>query len=324
MLNAFFVASEYALLTLRKSKIDYLIRKKTPGFKRVKKSVNNIFDILSATQLGTTVCSILIGWYGGTLVNIAFFSTSTIAILLTLGILTVIQVVMGELIPKSVAINKSTTISRIIIIPLNIFIFIFKPFIKLLQTIAEFILKILRLDRLNKHSQSDYTTGEIKIILEQSKKIGIIPLPQVDIISNTFQLNKITVKKLMIKIKKLTGFKQDHTIHHIYNKIIKKELTYNRFPIFSSNSKHIVGFIHISDIIRLKAKHNKNVRLYNTDSLRKVLYTSDAKKVDEMLIEMNKKRINIAVSQNKNKQDTGIITLSDIINYLIKTSSPKK
>ncbi len=327
-LNAFFVAAEYSLLTLRKTKIDQYVRQKVLGFYVVRKALNNLYLIISATQLGSTVCNIILGWYGEPLiekllyplikqipVQSTIFIDRSAAILITISLLAFVQMIFGEIIPKTLALQKSELISRLLILPLNLFTFLCAPVIFVINGISNLILKIIhQRPLLNQHT--DYSQDEIRVILDESIKNRIIPHHQARLLSNIFALQNTSVTKLMIDRNKLVCFYHDETLADIKKKIADSKNSYSRYPVYFSKNL-IVGFIHVSDILKFSENGNAHLKLNETHLIHEILYVSETFPVDSLLVNMREKGIHAAAIIDQGRELLGIITLTDIVQFLV-------
>ncbi len=327
-LNGFFVAAEYSLLTLRKTKIDQFVKQKILGYGPVRKALENLYLIISATQLGSTVCNILLGIFGEPIIEkpvilmLSYLRLQTnllldrsFAIVLTILLLSFIQMILGEIIPKTIALQKADFISRLLIIPLNLFVFVMLPFIFITNMVSSLFLRVLKLQPLSEQPM-DYSQEEIKIILKESGKNHLIPGHQARLLSNIFALQRIPVSKFMIPKTKLVCFSHMSTFAEIKKSIAQNKHTFNRYPVYFSKNV-IVGFINLSDILRFSENGNDKLRLNETPWIREILYVNNNTPTDKVLIMMREKNIHAAVVMNQEEGILGIVTITDIIEFLV-------
>jgi len=326
--NAFFVSIEYALLTLRKTKVDQYVRQKVFGFSIVRKALDNLYTIISVTQLGSTLCSILLGWFGEPMIEnillplIKLFPIQstivldkTLSVLLTIIILSFFQILFGEIIPKTISLQKADFISRVLILPLNFFTFLFFPFVFITNSLANIFLRLIHMRPFSKQP-IDYTQEEISIILEESMKNRIIPHHQARLLSNIFALQKTPIVKLLVDKNKLVCFNHQDTLGEIKKKIADTKDAYNRYPIYFSKNL-IVGFIHLSDVLRFPEDDKNHIKLGDTKLIREILYINETHPADKLLILMREKGIQAAVVMSQGQELLGIVTLTDIIEFLV-------
>lgn len=329
LFNAFFVAAEYSLLTVRKTKVDQYIKQNIFGFSIVRKALDHLYTVISVTQLGSTICSILLGLFGEPMVEGILFpilrmipiqSTLTIdrslAVFITIMLLSFLQMIFGEIIPKTIALQKSDVISRILILPLNLFTFIFGPLVFITNGVSNIFLRLLHLRPFSK-KPSDYSQDEIRIILDESMKNRILPHHQARLLSNIFALQRIPITKLMIEKNRLVCFFHDDTLGEIKKKIAENKHMYNRFPIYFTKNL-IIGFIHLSDIIRFQKNGDTHIKLNETQFIREILHVNESHPADKLLILMREKNIHAAAIMNQQQELLGVIALADIIEFLVK------
>ncbi len=330
LLNAFFVSAEYALLTLRKTKVDQYVRQKILGFSLVRSALDHLFTIISVTQLGSTICNLLLGWFGepmieGILLPLVksvhirqiLLVDRTVSIVMTVIILSFFQMIFGEIIPKTISLQKSDLISRLVIVPLNIFTFIFGPFVFIINSIANGFLKLIHLRPLSKRP-IDYTQEEIRIILDESLKNRILPHHQAKLLSNIFALQKTPLTKLMIPKNKLICFYHNDNLEDVKKKISENKSIYNRYPVFYSKNL-IIGFIHLSDLLRFADDHRARLKLNETNFVREILHVSETYPSDKLLVQMIEKGVHAATVTNQQDQELlGIVTYTDIVEFLIR------
>ena len=321
------MASEFALVTLRKTKVNELARKGDRNAKLLQTAQDRIDIYISATQLGITIASLLLGWIGesamaGLLVKILLFlpkeirviSSNSIAIILAFFLITFLQIVIGELVPKSIALQRTEKTARFIILPLAIFAHIFSPFVWFLNKSGNRIIRVFGLHAAS-DNQTFHSEEEIKMLLSQSGQQGIIPNEEIEIVQKVFQLGDISVKAVMIPRTEVLAFNVSLTIQEIVKKIAHNP--HSRFPVYEHSIDTIVGFIHVKDIYQEYIKNGGEQKIAQTRIVREVIIIPEIKKIDRVLQEMRRKRIHMAVVNDEYGRTDGIITLEDIIESLV-------
>ncbi len=328
VLNGFFVAAEYSLLSLRKTRIDEYIKQNIFGYKWVRKALDHMFSIISVTQLGSTLCSILIGLYGEPLIELTLipllvflpfpisetFIQST-SIFVTIILLSFLQMIFGEMMPKAVALQKSESVSRLLILPLHVFIFIFSPFILITNGVASFFLRLMHLQPESKEN-IDYSEEELKLIVKESRRSRTLPPHLAHLLTNILILQAMPLTKLMIPIERLVSFKHDETLESVKKRIAESRHSFNRYPVYFSKDL-IIGYIHISDIIRFSENGNAQKKLNETKLIRDILHVSDSYPADKLLVQMRSKGIHVAAVKSNDQGLLGVVTLADLIQYVV-------
>jgi len=326
--NAFFVAAEYSLLTLRKTKIDQYVRQRILGYGSVRNALDHLYSVISTTQLGSSICSILLGWIGEPMIEKVLYPliklipiqstilvNRSISVVITISLLSFLQMIFGEIIPKTIALQKSYAMSRIIILPLNFFNILFSPFIYVTHIFSNIFLKIIHMNPLSKQP-TDYTSEEIRTILNESMKNHSLPNHQGHLLTNIITLRRTPITKLMIEKNKLIYFNFGDNLESIKKKIADSKYYFNRYPVYFSKNL-IIGYIHISDILRFPEVGMKDIKLRETGLIRDILHVSDTYPADKLLIQMKQKGIHVAVVKTQEQELLGIVTLTDIIEYLV-------
>lgn len=327
-LNGYFVASEFSLVAVRKTRIDELAKKNGQA-KALQKALSDLDRYISATQLGITIASLALGWIGEPAIahflepffrflpqEAAVITSHTVAVTIAFTLITFLHIVLGELAPKSLALQRSETVALWIISPLIIFSNIFQPFIWLLNQSGQLVIRLFGI-----HSSDDdnaaHSEEEVKTILRQSSARGVIPQKEVEMVYNVFQFGDIPAKTVMIPRTEILAFSISTPLKDVLKKIIRD--THSRFPVYEDSIDNIIGFIHIKDIYRtsLKGKETLSTTLSKLDIVRKVINVPEVKKIDSVLQEMRRKRNHLVVVKDEFGGTAGIITLEDIIESLV-------
>lgn len=327
LLNGYFVASEFALVAVRRTRVDELARKGNVTAKMLQNALNNLDSYISATQLGITLASLALGWIGEPAIahileplftflpqKTALFTAHTVSVIIAFSIITFLHIVLGELAPKSVALQRSEATSLVIITPLVIFTKVFSPFIWVLNGAGQLVLKVLGLHAPTGH-QLVHSEEEIRMLLSQSALEGAISSKEVEMVYNVFQLGDTQVKFVMIPRTDILAFNIASSLKDVIKRIEKHP--HSRFPVFENTIDTIIGFVHVKDIYRELLKQGENMKLSQLNITRTIITVPEVKKIDGALQDMRKKRIHIAVINDEYGGTSGIITLEDIIESLV-------
>lgn len=326
-LNGFFVAAEYALVSVRKTRIDELVRKGNRTAKIVQFAIQHINNYISAIQLGITIVSLALGWIGEPALASLFIqlfmflphalaqlSAHTLAILVAFSVITYFHVVLGELAPKTMALQNAETFALLLIRPLDLFTKLFLPIIWLLNKSSQLILRLLHVNPANSE-KSVHSEEEIKSLLTQSGQSGVIPKDEVALVYNVFRLGDLTVKQIMLPRVDIVAFDMDTTLQNTIKRI--KRSRYSRFPVYKNTIDTIIGYIHIKDILKLDVGVNGDKTLAELDVIRDIIMVADSQKADDVLAEMQKEHVHVAVVADEYGGTEGIVTLEDIIERLV-------
>ena len=233
-----------------------------------------------------------------------------IAIPLAFALITVLHIVFGELAPKSIAIQKSEKTTLFIAYPLQFFYIVFRPFIWLLNGIANAILKIFGIDA--SHGSEAHSSDELKYLVKQGKEDGVIEEIDYAIINNAFDFSERIVKQIIVSRTNLISIDANNFNDAELERIIEEG--FSRIPCYEDNIDNIIGVVNIKDLlVRAKKKQSLIIK----EIMRPVLFVPASRKIGSLLKEFQLKHIQLAVVVNEYGGTQGIVTLEDIIEELV-------
>lgn len=315
-LNAFFVLSEFAIVKIRKSKLEELVRDKVPNAKIAYKISNSLDTYLSATQLGITLSSLALGWIGEPAVA-KFIEypiekimgendilVHTVSFAISFGFITLLHVVLGELVPKSIAIVKPEKATLLIAKPLHVFWVIFSPFIKIFDFLARSVLKMFNMKPAGE-SEIAHSEEEIKIIVAESLKGGVLDSVESEIIKNAVDFGETVAKEIMTPRKNMICLNKQKSYDENYKTVI--EARYTRFPYIDGSKDNVLGMVHIRDI--MQQGNNKDFNKI----VRKLIIVPENSSIAKILPMMNKEGLSAALVIDEYGGTAGFLTMEDII-----------
>jgi len=321
--NGFFVAAEFAIVKVRASQIELQAKSGSNAAKIAKNITENLDGYLAATQLGITLASLALGWVGERVMTEIvgnFFSFLGLDIstgwartgghVLAFAIITILHVVLGELAPKSIAIQKPVATTMRLAIPLRIFYYIFIPFIWVLNGFANFLLRLIGIQP--HPSEASHSSEELQYLLEKGKESGALNTSEHELIKNVFDFNERIVKNIMVPRTKIVGVEIDESGDEFIQTVTEEG--YSRIPIYEENIDQIVGIVHTKDILPILVK-DKDVVL--KDIMRKPYFIPETKKINDLLTEFQLKRIQMAIVLDEFGGTSGMVTLEDIVEELV-------
>ncbi|EPH10000.1 hypothetical protein HMPREF9309_00305 [Campylobacter ureolyticus ACS-301-V-Sch3b] len=319
LLNAFFVLSEFAIVKIRKSKLEELSKDGVKNAKMAYEITNSLDSYLSATQLGITISSLALGWIGEPAVamliekpmNSLFAANSTVihsvSFIISFTFITLLHVVLGELVPKSVAIATPEKSVLFIAKPLHAFWVIFKPFIAVFDFLARGILKLIGIMPAGENEIA-HSEEEIKIIVAESLKGGVLDSIETQIIKNAVDFSDTVAKEIMTPRKQMVCLNAQKSYEENYKKVIDSK--YTRFPYIDGSKDSVLGMIHIRDILQSDKKDFNKI-------VRKILIVPENSSIASILSMMNKERISAALVIDEYGGTSGLITMEDIIEEVL-------
>jgi CBS domain containing-hemolysin-like protein len=323
LLNGFFVAAEFAMVRVRGSQIEIKAKSGSGVAKVARGILHNLDGYLAATQLGITIASLALGVVGEEVAtNIVIRGFISVGITLSSGFITashilaftfitVLHIVFGELAPKSIAIQKSVRTVLAVSLPLRFFFVFFKPLIWLLNGFANFILKLLGINTLE-GGEAHHSSEELQYLLEQGKESGALDSNEHELIQNVFDFNERVVKNIMVPRTKISGIDVASTTQELLDMIITEG--YSRMPVFDDVIDKIIGIVHAKDILPLLAR---NEEIVLKDIIRKPYFIPETKKINDLMAELQQKRIQIAIVLDEFGGTAGMVTLEDIVEELV-------
>lgn len=314
-LNAFFVLSEFALVKVRRSKLEEMVKDKVTNAKLALKMTNSIDTYLSACQIGITLASLALGWIGEPAVarllkeplSAYGFSTTavhTISVVIAFSVITILHIVLGEQAPKLIAIAKSEKIVLWIARPLYYFWVLCLPAIKAFDFIASSVVRLFGI-RAVKDSEVAHSEEEIKIIASESLKGGVLDSLETEIIKNAVEFGDTVAKEIMTPRKDLICLNKQKSYEENYKIMIDSKFT--RFPYIDGSKDNVLGLIHIRDILQHSGEKNFD------KIVRKIIIVPENSPISKILPMMNKERISAALVIDEYGGTAGLLTMEDII-----------
>ena len=320
--NAFFVAAEFAIVKIRGSRLDALIQEGNRRAGYAKEIIDRIDVALSVTQLGITLASLGLGWLGEPVVSALLhplFSMfglggqlgETISFLLAFSLITAFQIVLGELIPKNVAIHRVEGVMLSVAFPLVIFQRLMYPFVWLLNHVANWAAKKLGFE-VTSGEDAAHTEDEIRILMEESHKQGYIDKTELDFVDNVFDFSELSVREIMIPRTDMICLYLEDTLDENIATALKMHPT--RYPICGEDKDDIIGFLHIKDLLQtLYTGRRPNLRKL----ARKALVVPETMAVSRLLKMMQKNRSQLAIVVDEYGGTAGMVTIEDIVEEIV-------
>lgn len=320
--NGFFVAAEFSLVKVRKTRLEQLCHEGNRNAKIALKLVNDINKMLAAAQLGVTIASIALGWVAeATIVQLIepifkWLSINTlvlshvIAVPVSFVLVTYFHVLLGEQLPKCIALRHPETIALGISTPMDMFITLFKPFVWLLQVSGD---KILCACHANSEDASlVHSTEELDMLVDASYNEGVLNETEAEMLHNMFKFSDLMAKQVMSPRTDMICIPNDITYEELNRVALENQ--YTRYPVYEENIDKILGFIHVKDLYSL-AMTKEN---YSLDKiLRPLMLVPETMTLDNLIIEFKKRHLQMAVVIDEFGGTSGLITLEDVMEEII-------
>lgn len=324
-LTAFFVTSEFAIVKVRRSRIDQLIEEGNKNALAAKRIITNLDEYLSACQLGITMTALGIGALGEptfehilhpflAFLNIPESLTPILSIALAFAIMTFLHVVVGELAPKTVAIQKAEWVTLMTAKPLILFYRMMYPFIWILNGSARLITGLFGLKRVSEHELA-HSEEELRIILSESYKNGEINQSEFKYVNKIFEFDDRIAKEIMVPRTEIVSLSKNQTLEEFLSIIHVEKFT--RYPIMDGDKDHIIGMINLkelmTDILEFNNLNTKTLETY----IRPIIKVIETAPIHDLLVKMQKERIHMAILMDEYGGTSGLVTVEDIIEEIV-------
>ncbi|RDU35349.1 hypothetical protein DRW41_18885 [Neobacillus piezotolerans] len=324
-LTAFFVASEFAIIRVRSSRIDQLIEEGSTSAAAAKKVIINLDEYLSACQLGITVTALALGWIAEPTMerilepilhgmNVSAGVSKVLTFTIAFAVITFLHVVVGELAPKTLAIQKAEAIALLTARPLIFFYKLMYPFIWALNGSARMTVGLFGLKPAAENELA-HTEEELRIILSESYKSGEINQSEFKYVNKIFEFDNRIAKEIMVPRTEIVSLSKDDTLETILATI--KEEKFTRYPVIDGDKDHIIGQINIkeilTDLIGEAKIPDKTIESYS----RPIIRVIDTIPIHDLLVKMQKDRIHMAILMDEYGGTSGLVTAEDILEEIV-------
>lgn len=326
LLNALFVAAEFAIVGVPKASID---RRAADGnalakaVQAVLKNPKKQDRYIATAQLGITVASLGLGMYGehvlaetvyralGTPGMPAMLASHTLASVVAVGILTYFHIVVGEMVPKSVALQRAETLALWITPPMLWTKNLLFPFVVGLNEIGNLVLRMIGVRRQVQHAEQYYTPEELQMIVQESEDLGAIRSESGQMLRELFEFGDLTAAQVMVPRVRISGIELGATPAEIRELLSSSPHT--RYPIYEKDLDHIAGMIHIKDLLRLLL----NEETIGGSHARPLPLIPETAELDDVLDTMRRERTQMVVVLDEHGGTAGIVTLEDLFEEVV-------
>ena len=335
-LNAFFVAAEYALVSVRDTRIQQLIEAGRTGARAVLRLHQNFDQVLLAVQLGVTLTSLGLGWAGepfvahllegvvGTVPFVGFYST-TISFTLAFILITYLHVILGEVVPKSVALQRGERVALAVAAPMEVFMTLMRPFLAVMSRSARLVLRLFGSTRMREGGV--HSPEEIRMIAAASRRVGMLPQQQEEMLNRVLDLSDVLVREIMVPRTRIFSLSADLTLAEAMARVVEEQ--HSRVPVFDPKQgpESIVGVLYSKDLSRLmhaqlSARGSEGSTPVSADLpvrriMRAVLVVPDTKPVADLLVEFKKNKRHLAVVVDEFGSTSGVVTVEDVLEQIV-------
>lgn len=355
--NGFFVATEFALVSVRRTRIQQLAAEGNRRASVVMERIDHLDTYIAATQLGITMASLALGWIGEPALEVVLTPvieafgftagstvTHTISFIVAFAIVTTLHIVFGELAPKSMALQRPEEMSLLVGAPIHAFLMIFRPIINSLNWVGNQVVKMIGFEPASGHALLQ-SSEELLIALGASREAGLVDQSSHDLVSRAFSFTDLQARHVMVPRTELTAIDVDTNLDDVIK--TASNTPYTRLPVYEQDTDHIIGIIKIKRMLpvflqRIEARSGGEFRASNVnggngahdrvqtltathqadafrlnDYMMEPTLVPETLAVSEVLTHMQENHVQMAVVIDEYGGTAGIVTLQDIVNRLI-------
>jgi len=334
--NAFFVAAEFALVSVRETRLQQMVAAHRIGARTVQKLHAKLEHVLNAVQFGVTVTSLALGWIGEAAmarVLEPFFRplpyshlyAHGVAIVLAFILITYLVVILGEVVPKSIALQRTERVALLVAGPMDVFMTIAAPFLVFMTASTRVVLKAFGTKLVR--DVGVHSPEELKLIVSASRKLGIVAQPQEEMIHRALDLENIAVREIMVPRPDIFSLPGDMSLEEALQRVVDEQ--HSRVPIYDSQRgpEHIIGVLYAKDLMRwMRYRLNRTASgrpvsrpsgLEVRHIMREVLVVPETKPLPDLLTEFKVRKRHLAVVVDEFGSTAGVVTVEDVLEQLV-------
>ena len=303
--TAFFVATEFAIVKVRTTRIDQLVAEGNKKAIKAKKVISNLDEYLSACQLGITITALGLGWLGEPtfelilhplfdMIGLEGQVTSLLSFIIAFALVTFLHVVVGELSPKTLAIQKAEAVTLRLSGPLILFHNIMYPFIRALNGSARALTGLFGLKMVSE-SEEAHSEEELRMILSDSLKGGEINHSEYEYVNSIFEFSDRIAKEIMVPRTEISSIDKDLTLRQVFEVMGVEQ--YTRYPITDGDKDHVIGLVNMKHLLTAYIKDPANGDKCVTEYMQPVIRVIETIPISDLLLKIQKERIHMAIEE---------------------------
>jgi CBS domain containing-hemolysin-like protein len=323
--NAFFVAAEFALVSARRTRIEAMVRQGDRKAKAVQAAQQDLYRQLSAAQLGITVASILLGfvaedtvafflrdWFASLPTWLSFLARGGIASVIAISLISFLHVVFGEQAPKALAITYPESVSRWVATPLLIFSWITRPATGLLNSSANWLIRLMGIKDASSELERIHSPEEIRMLVEQSEEGGGLQQQDARLLEGVFEFSEKTAQEVMTPRTQMAALEADLTVEAAADQVAIHGRS--RYPAYTESLDDIIGVVHAKDILSaLRSRPGQTIRVI----MRSPLFVPGTREVEDVLADMKRLKTHLALVLDEYGGTAGLVTMEDLLEEIV-------
>jgi putative hemolysin len=324
LLNAFFVAGEFALVAIRRTEVEQLLKSGSRRAKSLHRQVESLDDAIAACQLGITVASLMLGWLGEQSLAQLFLpvfafltggwqlvAAHTAASILAILIITVLHVVLGEQAPKLIALQRPGAVALWIALPLEYFTKATRPFVKAMNVMSNGVARLIGLPPIDGEGRV-HSVEELAMLVEEVEEAGLLSPEQAEYVTNVFMISAKKVGECMLARDKMVCVELQTPLPKVLDQV--RESAHTRLPVFEGSLDNIVGIVNTKDLLHLVSLQGMAIL---DDAIYPAMFMKPEQTIGEALRQFKKAHRHMAIVRNASNEVVGLITLEDILEEII-------
>jgi putative hemolysin len=323
--NGFFVAAEFAIVTVRKTRIDQLIAEGNPRARAVRRAISDPDSYIAATQLGITMASIGLGWIGEPVLAefvhpaVAFLPTGlaeatahSVSVAIAFAIVTALHITLGELAPKTIALERSEATALLVVKPTEIFMRSFWPFIRLLNGMGQAIVRLMGLRSLGGHAMV-HSEEELKMLVTASQEAGVLEEQEEQMLHRVFDFADLTAGQVMVPRTELVAVDADMSGDELLHAIARAG--YATIPVYRDDLDNVVGMLHAIDVVKAIAAGQHDVKA--SSIARETLNVPETMAADDLLASLRQRGVREAIVIDEYGGTAGLVTFEWLMERIV-------
>src|SRR5271165_1506043 len=334
--NAFFVAAEFALVSVRETRLQQMIAAHRIGARTVEKLHQKLDHVLNAVQFGVTVSSLALGWIGeASIAHMleplfrplphARFYAHGVAVVLAFLLMTYLVVILGEVVPKSIALQRTERVALLVAGPMDFFMTLAAPFLAFMTASTHVVLKAFGMRPVREAGV--HSPEELKLIVSANRRLGLLAPTQEEMIHRALDLENISVREIMVPRPDIFSLPANLSLEEALERVVDEQ--HSRVPVYDPlrGPEHIIGVLYAKDLmrwLRYRVKRSASGRPINRPSglelrhiMREVLVVPETKPLPDLLADFKTHKRHLAVVVDEFGSTAGLVTVEDVLEQLV-------
>ena len=328
LLNGFFVAAEFALVSVRRTRIDQLVNEGSARARLVQGALVHLDTYIAATQLGITMASLALGFLGEPAIahlleplfeqflptQGAYFTAHGVALVIAFSIATALHIVLGELAPKSIALQRAESTALWVTAPLDIFLKVFRPFIAVLNGIGNAVVRMIGLQPAGGHA-AVHSVEELELLVHSSREAGLLQEQQERMVEGVFDFGERRAGQVMTPRTEMDAVPVSIGLGELARHAA--DARHSRLPVYDGDRDHIIGVVHVKDVLQTLERRTQGKPFDLRMIMRRVPFVPQSLPLDRVMAELRRQKSHLAIVVDEFGGTAGIVTMEDLLEEIV-------